>query len=121
MTMKAEIAEKRENLEKTMARYNSMDDEIDDVCDKIAEVAANAGKILKSPIISQKRDILNLILSDCKTEGKNLCFSIRKPFDKLLKTPEINKWCAILCGYRTNHVQECKGLGDKIKILLANF
>ena len=61
--------------------------------ENIAEVAANVGKFLKSPIISQKRDILKLILSDCKTDGKNLCFSIAKPFDELLKTPEINKWC----------------------------
>ena len=57
------------------------------------EVATNVGNFLKSPIISQKRDILNLILSDCKTDGKNLCFSITNPLDKLLKTPEINKWC----------------------------
>ena len=35
---------------------------------------------LKSPILSTKRDILNLILSDCKTDGKNLYFSINKPF-----------------------------------------
>ncbi len=40
----------------------------------IAEIAANVGKFLKSPIISQKRDILNLILSDCKTDGKIFVF-----------------------------------------------
>ena len=77
-------------------------------------MAANVGKFLKSPIISQKRDILNLILSDCKTDGKNLCFSITKPFDKLLKTPEINKWCAILCDYRTNFYNDFKLLSRKI-------
>ena len=115
--MKAEIAEKRENLEKTMARYNSMDDEIDDVCDKIAEVAANAGKILKSPIISLKRDFLRLLLSDFSTDGKNVVFSISKPFDKLLRTAETHKWCAILCDYRTKD----KDLERKIKLFSANF
>ena len=65
--LKTEIELEKEKLQKDMDRYLE--------------------------IISQKRDILNLILSDCKTEGKNLCFSIAKPFDKLLKTPEINKWC----------------------------
>ena len=59
----------------------------------IAEVAANIGNFLKSPIVAPKREILRLILSDCKTEGKNIAFSITKPFDELLKTPEINKWC----------------------------
>ena len=80
--------------------------------ENIAEVAANVGKFLKSPIISQKRDILKLILSDCKT--KNLCFSIAKPFDELLKTPEINKWCEILCNYRTNFYDEFKLLSRKM-------
>ena len=74
------------------------------------------GKFLKSPIISQKRDILKLILSDCKTEGKNLCFSITKPFDKLLKTPEINKWCAILCSYRTENYEDFKELSYKLNM-----
>ena len=91
--MKAEIVEKRENLEKTMDRYNSMDLEIDDICEKIIDVAANAGKILKSPIISLKRDFLRLILSDFFTDGKNVVFSITKPFEALLQTAEINKWC----------------------------
>ena len=93
MTMKAEIAGKRDALQKTLDRYNATDTEIDDVCDKIAEVAANAGKILKSPIISLKRDFLRLILSDFFTDRKNVLFSIVKLFDKLLRTAQINKWC----------------------------
>ena len=76
-----------------MARYNSMDLEIEDICEKIIDVTVNAGKILKSPIISLKRDFLRLILSDFFTDGKNVVFSIVKPFDKLLRTAQINKWC----------------------------
>lgn len=100
-----------------MDRYLEIDTETDEMLANIAEIAANVGKFLKSPIISQKRDILNLILSDCKTEGKNLCFSIRKPFDVLLKTPEINKWCAILCSYRTDFYEDFKWLIRKIETL----
>ena len=91
--LKTEIELEKEKLQKDMDRYLEIDTETDETLANIAEIAANVGKFLKSPIISQKRDLLNLILSDCKTEEKNLCFSIRKPFDKLLKTPEINKWC----------------------------
>lgn len=91
--LKTEIEFEKEKLQKDMDRYLEIDTETDETLANIAEIAANVGKFLKSPIISQKRDILNLILSDCKTEGKNLCFSIVKPFDVLLKTPEIDKWC----------------------------
>ena len=104
-----------------MDRYLEIDTETDETLANIAEIAANIGKFLKSPIISQKRDILNLILSDCKTEGKNLCFSIRKPFDELLKTPEINKWCAILCDYRTKDYEDFKELIRRIELFEDSF
>lgn len=97
-----------------MDRYLEIDTETDEILANIAEIAVNVEKFLKSPILSTKRDILNLILSDCKTEGKNLCFTITKPFAVLLKTPEINKWCAILCNYRTENYEEFKKLSYKI-------
>jgi len=115
--MKAEISEKRDALQKTIDRYNGIDDEIDDICEKIIDITVNAGKILKSPIISLKRDFLRLILSDFFTDGKNVVFSIVKPFDKLLQTAEINKWCAILCAYRTDFYDEYKQLGYKLELL----
>ena len=114
--LKTEIELEKEKLQKDMDRYLEIDTETDEILANIAEVAANVGKFLKSPIISQKRDILKLILSDCKTDGKNLCFSIAKPFDKLLKTPEINKWCAILCNYRTKNYDELQQLCYKIEL-----
>lgn len=49
-------------------------------------------------------------------KGKNLCFSITKPFDKMLKTPEIDKWCAILCSYRTENYEDFKELNRKVEL-----
>ena len=91
--LKTEIEMEKEKLQKDMDRYLEIDAETDEILANIAEIAANVGKFLKSPIISEKRDILKLILSDCKTEGKNIAFSIVKPFNELLKTPETDKWC----------------------------
>lgn len=91
--LKAEIELEKEKLQKDMDRYLEIDTETDEILANIAEVAANVGVVLKSPILSTKKEILRLILSNCKIEGKNLCYSITKPFDKLLKTTEIDKWC----------------------------
>ena len=115
--LKTEIELEKEKLQKDMDRYLEIDTETDEILANIAEVAANVGKFLKSPIISQKRDILKLILSNCKTDEKNLCFTITKPFDKMLKTPEIDKWCAILCEYRTEYYEEFKNLAKKFEVL----
>lgn len=64
----------KEKLQKDMERYLDIDNETNEMIANIAEVAANVGKFLKSPIISEKRDILRLILSDCKVQGKNFVF-----------------------------------------------
>lgn len=91
--LKTEIELEKEKLQKDMDKYLEIDNETDEMLANIAEIAANIGIFLKSPIVAQKREILRLILSDCKTEGKNIAFSIAKPFDELLKTPETDKWC----------------------------
>ena len=70
--LKTEIELEKEKLQEDMDRYLEIDIETDEILANIAEIAANVGKFLKSPIISEKRDILKLILSDCKTEGKNI-------------------------------------------------
>ena len=103
------------------SKYLEIDTETDEILANIAEVAANIGVFLKSPIVSQKRDILNLILSDCKIERKNLYFSINKPFDELIKTAETDKWCAILCAYRTEDYEDFKRLANKIELLMESL
>lgn len=113
--LKTEIELEKEKLQKDMDKYLEIDNETDEMLANIAEVAANIGNFLKSPIVAQKREILRLILSDCKTEGKNIAFSITKPFDILLKTPEIHKWCAILCEYRTDGEIDWVELSRKIE------
>ena len=106
--LKTEIELEKEKLQKDMDKYLEIDTETDEILANIAEVAANIGVFLKSPILGTKKEILKLILSDCKIEGKNLCFSINKPFDELIKTAETDKWCAILCNYRTKNYEEFK-------------
>lgn len=48
---------------------------------------------------------------------KNLCFSTNKPFGELIKTAETDKWCAILCNYRTENYDEYKQLEYKLELL----
>lgn len=73
--LKTEIELEKEKLQKDMDRYLEIDTETDEILANIAEVAANIGVFLKSPILSTKNEILRLILSDCKIEGKIFVFN----------------------------------------------
>ena len=61
-------------MQKDMDRYLEIDTETDEILANIAEIAANVGVFLKSPILSIKKEILRLILSDCQIEGKKSLF-----------------------------------------------
>ena len=70
---------------------------------------------MKSPIISKKRKILKLVLSDSYVNEKKLYFSITKPFDKLFF------WRVIIHGaaggkVRVAHPLVSLGTATKIKI-----
>ena len=67
--LKTEIELENEKLQKDMDRYLEIDTETDETLANIAEIAANVGSFLKSPIISQKRDILNFIYCVCNSDG----------------------------------------------------
>ncbi|MFR1367030.1 MAG: hypothetical protein ACLSBF_01410 [Alphaproteobacteria bacterium] len=46
---------KKKNYKKDMDKYLEIDNETDEMLANIAEVAANIGNFLKSPIIAQKK------------------------------------------------------------------
>ena len=70
--LKAEIELEKEKLQKDMDKYLEIDTETDEILANIAEVAVNIGVFLKSPILGTKKEILRLILSDCKIEEKSM-------------------------------------------------
>ena len=57
-----------------MDKYLEIDTETDEILANIAEVAANVEKFLKSPIISQNRDILKLNYRTAKPKEKIFAF-----------------------------------------------
>lgn len=90
---KAEYEGKIKELEESQSKYSTDNKGITDLLVQIADIAANAGKLFDSPIISKKREILKLVLSDSYVNEKKLYFSITKPFDKLFFSKGYKTWC----------------------------
>ena len=90
---KIDIEAQRKELQGTLERYAEIGDEMDEILECVADIAANASVLFNSPIVREKQAILNLILSDSKLNGTRLCYCLQKPFDMLLKQPDCNTWC----------------------------
>ena len=80
----------------------------------LSDIVLNAKEIFKSSINEEKHKILKLILSNSQVNGKNLYFSINKPFYKLLVSKDFSNWYSTLSEYRAKHLADFKKLAQQI-------
>lgn len=58
----------------------------------ILSLASRAHELFRISKLDQKREILNLVLSNCTINGENLCYDLKKPFDTILECVSCNAW-----------------------------
>lgn len=90
--MVTELDKDIEKSKELADKYDNYDNDLDKKLEKISDIALKAKEIFKSSINSEKHKILKLILSNSVVDGKNLMFSITKPFDKLLFSKGCKTW-----------------------------
>ena len=59
---------------------------------KLMEIANSAAKLFPTMTIEQKRQMINLVLSNPVLDGSSLCYDYQKPFDMFVNVTEIKKW-----------------------------
>jgi site-specific DNA recombinase len=59
---------------------------------KLMEVANSAATLFSSMDKDEKRELLNLVLSNPKLENANIRYSYKKPFDLFVNVTDIEKW-----------------------------
>lgn len=91
----AVLKQEQEQLQQMADKYDEIGDDVAETIENILDIAANVPLVMKSSIIEEKRALLNLILSNATINGSSLCFSLKKPFDRLL----ISKGCTTWLGW----------------------
>lgn len=79
-------------LEEKNESLNKKTEDIKKMVEDFGFVISNIKNIMNGSIISKKREILKLILSNAVLDGKSLCFDLKKPFDKLLFAKGCKLW-----------------------------
>ncbi|MFA6494922.1 MAG: hypothetical protein WC246_00955 [Candidatus Paceibacterota bacterium] len=69
-----------------MRIHSDADEEFYLTANTVLNVAKRALDIFKSSEVPEKRQLLNFLLQNCELQGKELVFSLRSPFDKVLAT-----------------------------------
>lgn len=81
-----EYKERQSAILTEMHIHSDADEEFYLTANMVLKLAQRALQIFKSSEVHEKRQFLNFLLQNCQLEGKNLTFSMRYPFDRILAT-----------------------------------
>ena len=80
------------NIQNNLNNMDKADKKFSITLEYLISLASMSYELFKSSKTEEKRQIINYIFSNFKIDGKNIEFSIRKPFDKLLNLSKGQDW-----------------------------
>lgn len=96
-----EYKERQSAILTEMHIHSDADEEFYLTANMVLKLAQRALQIFKSSEVHEKRQFLNFLLQNCQLEGKNLTFSMRYPFDRILATSNQPIGLPLLDEFRT--------------------
>ncbi len=87
-----EYEKKKEDLLIQMQKHDDASESYYiDAC-KVLELASRACEIFESSEPEEKRQLLRFLLQNCELRGKNLRFTVKKPYDLILSHAKTQDW-----------------------------
>ena len=94
-----QIEKERQELEKTAEKYKTIDTDMKQKVIDVMAMTSNISTIFERANITEKQNLLKLLITDCKMNGRKLEYKILQPFDKLIKCSEYKQWSAVAITY----------------------
>ena len=93
-----QIAKQRQELEATAEKYKTIDSTMKESICKVMSMSCNISEIFDKASPTRKNQLLKILISDCKLNGKVLEYKVKAPFDKLLSCTNYKKWKNVALG-----------------------
>jgi len=72
--------------------YDKADDQFSKALISLLTIASDSDKLWASSTIAEKRELLNFVFANLQLKGATLCYTLRKPFDSMLKLSDFDNW-----------------------------
>jgi len=95
-----EYKEKQTELETKMRQYTDTDEKFYLTANMTLNLAKRALEIFESSEITEKRQLLNFLLQNCRLDGKKLLFELKTPFDTVLQSSKYSNLLQIENYYK---------------------
>ena len=109
---KANIANKREELQHTAEKYADISRDIQYTVNEVLDIAACVSEIMKKATPEQQNNLLGLILKDCYLDGERLIYKLKKPFDMLINLKNSDNWFK----FDKSDVPEYESLANQVQM-----
>lgn len=117
----SEIEESNYNIQKQIDAHTSADKSFGITLESLMVLSSHAGQLFESSEVSQKREIINLLLSNCTLKDGKVQYSLRKPFDALVNLTNRLTWLGCISFSRTRDVLDLLSLGSNIQKILSRI
>jgi len=96
-----EYKEKQAEINEKMQRYTDADENFYLTANMVLNLAKRALEIFKRSEITEKRQLLNFLLQNCRLQGRKLLFELKTPFDTVLQASKCSEMLHWLDAVRT--------------------
>ncbi len=118
-----QIAKQRQELEATAEKYKTIDSTmIESIC-KVMSMSCNISEIFDKASPTRKNQLLKILISDCKLNGKELKYTVKAPFDRFIQYNNPIQWF----NNPTQDIDLYTNIADEVKMVkeqvfsVANF
>ena len=89
---KNRLKDSQYELDQLILSYDEADDRFTKTLCSLLAVASSSDKIWTGSTIPEKRELLNFVFANLQLDGATLCYTLRKPFDKMLEGANCLDW-----------------------------
>lgn len=91
-TKKATIDKEIEELKASAEKYKTIDNDMKKAVEKVISMVVNISNIFDKATPDKQNQLLRLLLTDCKLNGKRLEYKLKTPFDRLIVCKNYQNW-----------------------------
>lgn len=100
------LKEKLTDITIQLSQLQEADDDYYITVKLLLNLSNRAFDLFKSSEVEEKRQLLKLVLSNLRPDGKKFLYDAIKPFNLILESSDRQEWCA-LSDYFSNFIAEC--------------
>lgn len=93
------MKQRQYDIDGQLKSYTKADEQFGITVSYLLDVVSRAVDLFESSKADQKRQLVNLVLSNLELKGKKLCFNLKEPFNAIVAANKSKDW---LRGWDSN-------------------